>query len=109
MTEKEFQDEFRILLKKFFDSNFAGKNIYDAVDETVTKALRDLMVNSIYFRLIYFSLDTIKNNKEYWYSLDRTSRNQIKQINTSIKNICEELDSILIPIIEVTEKVPAKM
>ena len=101
--EEDFQKFYNIMSKKFFEKHFAGKNIYNAIDETVTNALQETAVNSMRYRLIYSSLCEIKNNKEYWRTLDRKTKRQINQMAKSMEYIYTKLDAVLIPITDALE------
>lgn len=92
--------EFEMLLDRYFKQYFAGKDITKAADEVLMKTLKRLTLCYIDFRLFYYSLCRVKQDKALWKNLDKRSKRQLNIIIKGIDCIGQEIYSILLPISE---------
>ena len=91
---KELIEANNVYFKKYFVNN----DINTAIYSTFTEGLKILLKAYTKFLFLENGINTIKNNKKVWKSIDYDTKNDIKLFLKGVKMINENIKSILEPI-----------
>ena len=92
---KEFEKEFYNRRKNWLNKYFADKELFEATDKAIRKASICLLKSRCQFIFLDDFYRNLKNNKDFYDSLDSDNKKFISQMGKFISNINEDIGDIL--------------